>query len=570
MGAGREGGIFRAGWGDPALLLAGSMSAVASTIALAVALGWVLVLTQLADVGAWPAILTALLVYDATLVATKPAILPGLYALAEAKPDSHGFPDVGRTIVHEARSDYRRVASALLRARVASLGFSLLLAPLVVAGGLVVATTASFVLYGLDVVQTPDPLHFMVLLLGGLLAVRAAGVIPIAYAERLVLDGESPQRAWRASVALVRDDLRSAGSIATVRVALGSMPFVAAFGALLVLSSESPSALVVPVAVVLLVGTITKPVEATTTVRGYARLASPPSTRRTPGRVIDRSLPRPSFRTVLVVLLVLGLGVASAGVRVADVRPNPGPSAEAPLADPATAEPADLYAVARNRTQATSRNVSVTTVGQNVTTGERVLGYRIHANVDFAAREVGGSAWIGENGSWVHSGYTYASDGLYVPWGWGDRPHHALWETTVGEWRVFAAPKYAELVRTSRIAPLPAGHVDWRRPTVTDDALVLTIDDPETVRAAVGQYDPTNVRYRNESQIRVRIDRDTQRLERIDITERIDHYEHDARRVRDRSHSETTVRYRYEGVHVRRPADVGFQPPALLWDVLYY
>jgi len=568
-GTGRDRARGRA-WAAPGLALAGVLTAATSAVALAAAVGWAVVASQIDAVGQWPALLGMVLVYDLALVATAPAILPGLYAVVAGEATAGGVGGAARTLLGAARDDARDLASALLRARVAGLGYSLLVAPVVVAALLVVATAGSVVLYALGVLQTPNPVHFLFLVLAGILAVRAAGQIPVANTAILVVEGESPRRSWRESAVEVWDQPRAAGGNAVARVALGAAPFLVAFAALLAIPTEGLAGLVIPLAAVVVVGTVTKPIEATVQVRGRGRVdrSTAEAGRRLDG--VRRVLPRPSRATILALLVLSGLALASAGVRVADVRPNPTPSADAPLADPGSAPPATLYDVALNRTQATSRNASVVVLGRNLTTDAPVRVFRVHASVDFATREVGGVAWHGEDGRWVRQGQTYASDGLYVPWGWGPNPRHVLHEASVGGWVVYAAPTYADVVRDERIAPVPTGTVDWTTRSVTDDAIVLTVADPESVRDAVGRYDASEVRYRSGSLVQVRIDREAQRLERVEVIERVVHYEHDSRRIRDRRHSETTITYRYGDVAVARPDEVGFQPAAALWDLLYY
>jgi hypothetical protein len=95
--------------------------------------------------------------------------------------------------------------------------------------------------------------------------------------------------------------------------------------------------------------------------------------------------------------------------------------------------------------------------------------------------------------------------------------------------------------------------------------------DPEAVRDATPGSVGDRTRYLNGSRVRATVDRDTQRLRRLETVERRVRYETDAMEtVEDRGVLETTVTYHYEPVSVRGPTAPRLRLAALPWDLLYY
>lgn len=555
----------------PSLFVAGVGSALATTLAFLASLGWAIGLDVLGVSDPWIGVVTTVLAYDVVLVVTKPAVLPGIYDAVRAPESENGVRNVCRTMATSARHHYRGLLATMVRSRIAGWGFALLLAPIVIAVALVLVTGVSLVGYTVGAVQTPKPILFLFGVLGVFLAIRLAGTIPVTFAELFAVDGTPPSPAWRASVGLVRDDPRTLAVAGLERAFLGSLPFAVAFAALYLTPGEDVRALVVPLAVVLVLGTVGKTVEAVALVTRLESIESgPPSSdagrRHAPRTQGERW--RPSRRTVVAVVLILALAAGSSAVRITDVRPD-ADSVPQPTAD--TADAAELYAVARERSVDSSRNVTLSSWTGNWSESDRRRAIRVRLTVDYQSREMVAVAWIGENGTWAPRAISYASDGLYARGGMGGHPTHVFAEWTVGQWRLYASPYYVYNVRSLPVRSLPPATATWDERVVENDTIVLSMSDPGAVADAVSRYTSDSIEYREGSVVRVRIDRESQRITQVTIRERFVEYESDERAVvYSRLDNYETIRYEYEGVSVEQPDGIGFQPAGLVWDLLYY
>ncbi len=555
-----------------ALVVAGSVASLAPTTAFAAALAWAFLLSRLDVLGVWPALVSMVLVYDLALVGLLPATRPGLLAVVRGSDQPQGVIASVRTVSAEASQSYGSSVRATLRGRIGALGLGLLVAPIVVALALVVGTTISFGLYAAGLLKSPHPYLFLLIVLGVVLLVRAVSLGLVGLSRPFAIDGAPPTRAWRESVRRHLERPRGAAIGLAGRVILGTLPFVAGIAVMIALPSEDPAGLGPPLVAVFLVGAVTKPVEAWVVVRQYSghEADEHPSAEQSGSAGLLGIVPRPSRRTALVILLVAGLAVASAGVRVADVRPGPEPAAPAELDDPTSAAPIDLYSVALDRTIASSRTASMTAVGRNLTTGEREGGLRSRVTIDYAAREIGARSWTGDGSKWERLPRTYVSDGLYRFGGWGSRPQHVFWEGKANGVPVYAAPQFADLDRGPYVW-LPERGAEWTRERVGARTIVLRIDDPEEVRVAGAAARSDRVRYLSGSYVRATIDRETQRLVRVEQLERRVRYaDDDMETVDDRGIMETTITYDYENVSVQGPSTVRLRLAAIPWDLLYY
>lgn len=568
----------------PQLLLAGVPSAAATTIALLALFACLFTVADRTFPDALFALLIGLLVYDAVLAVTKPLALPGLYALLREDGTARSDDLLG-PFWTATRQQYRAVLAASIPARVATLGFSLLLAPLVVGLALVGATGASVLLYAGGVVQTPavDPYVYAAVAL--LLAVWVAGKGPVGFAELLTIDGEPPRTAWLASAGLLRRRPRTAGGATALRLLLGALPLLALGIAVRFAPSEGTAEIALPIGAFALAALWSKSLEAAVTVAGYEELvrsspraddrserdAVPPGDgNRVPLRDRLRSLQlRPSQRTALAILLLTSLVVASGAVRVADVRPNAEPASPATVE---TDDPGELYAVARERTETTSRVHTVEHAAGNWSQPERDAVLRLRTALDYGGREAALDGWLArENGTLERSGAAYLSDGYMVNGGLNLDPEVVLDQRQVDGWRVAAAPAYATIVED-----LPTGTIEppassWSVASRDDGTVVLQVDDPAAV-GEVGEFaDVSYAEYREGSRVRAEIDADTQRLRRVEIRERIVLYDGEAREeVDDRLDRLETVTYEYEDLGIERPDAVDARPVDLLWDLAYY
>lgn len=568
----------------PQLFLAGVPSAAATTIALLALFAWLFTAADRAFPDALFALLIGLLVYDAVLAVTKPLALPGLYALLREDGTARSDDLLG-PFWTATRQQYRAVLAASIRARVATLGFSLLLAPLVVGFALVGATGASLLLYAGGVVQTPavDPYVYAAVAL--LFAVWVAGKGPVAFAELLTIDGEPPRTAWLASAGLLRRRPRAAGGVAVLRLLLGALPLLALGIGLRFAPSEGTAEIALPIGAFALAALWSKSLEAAVTVAGYEELVRsspraddrsgrdvvpPGDGNRVPLRDRLRSLQfRPSRRTALALLLLTSLVVASGAVRVADVRPNAEPASPATVE---TDDPGELYAVARERTETTSRVHSVEHAGGNWSQPERDAVLRLRIALDYGAREAALDGWLGrENGTLERSGSAYVSDGYLVNGGLNVDPEVVLDRREVDGWRVVAAPAYATVAEDLPADVIEPPASSWSVASRDDETVVLLVDDPAAV-GEVGEFaDVSHAEYREGSRVRAVIDADTQRLRRLEIRERIVLYDGEAHNeVTDRLDRLETVEYEYDDLGIERPDAVDARPVDLLWDLAYY
>lgn len=555
-----------------AVLVGGAASALATGVAMVVAAGTVSALGEFGMALGLVVLLGALIAYDVTLVLAKPAILPGLYGAVRARSSAAGAGTGLRAFGTAVRRHYVDVARALLVSRVAAYGYAVLVGVVVGSVALIGATAVSALLYANGAVETPRPHQFKTALVGLVAFARAAGLVPVSLTEVLAIDGTTPRRAWLASRSLYRVD-PAARSAARRRILLGTVPILAGVAATTAPDlPNGPAGWVMIAAVVVLVGSITKAVEAVSIVRQFDVLDRPtPTDPGSPdwrGRLDPRAY-SPSRRTLLAVLLVAGLAVGSAGVRVADVGVDAGPDESEALAAPGTAPPGDLYHTAWLRTLGSSRSATATTVDANWTTSTPRWSRRVAATVDYGARElhVEGSNHTGDTPQPLGQGY--ATDRLLYRE--GPDGHSATMTFPTATWGLTSRPMYGHVSPDG----LPVWNLrlvgPWERRAGANGTTVLTVDDPAAVRNATHTADRPSVEYLDESRIRIAIDEDTQRIDRATVVDRYLVYETQARdRVVDRVHRERTVEFRYDDVDVARPDDVGFQITSLVWDVVYY
>lgn len=601
---------------QPAVFVAGVASALVGLGAIGGLVAGAGVLSVVGIESEWLLVAGAVAGYEVGVVLLAPLAVPGLVAALRASgvgpdgggPDGGG-PDRGgpgstqgdtddsdsavplRTVLGAVRTQYRQLAAGLVVARLAAYGFALLLAPVVVGAVLVAATGVSVLGYAVGVVQTPDPLTYLVAAVALIFAVRAVGLVPVAHTPLLVLDGVAPRRAWLASARLVRQRPGTAGTRAVAAVAVASLPILGGLVAAWALDIAGDLGLVGFVAAVLAAGTITGPTAMLVRLRVFDGAGRHGANRHGTDRLgadgrergdrdadwswgVSADRRRTLGVTVLALVLFTGLVAGSAGLRISDVRPN-AEASTVPVADSlsgsGTPDPGTIYQDAARRTVYTSRNVTITSVDVNWTTGERQPVVRTSFDVDVPDRELSLLGRLRREGSWDLMGSGYASDGLFVTARLTVRPDHSIAETRVDGARVYAAPYYATATRSFPVSGIEADALDWDAATVKNGSVVLTVTDPAAVQAAVGHLDPETTVYRNGSRIEARIDGQTGRLDRVDVTTRSVSYETpDRTTVESRSHTTQTIVYRYDGVSVRGPPDVGSRPRATLWDLLYY
>lgn len=117
----------------------------------------------------------------------------------------------------------------------------------------------------------------------------------------------------------------------------------------------------------------------------------------------------------------------------------------------------------------------------------------------------------------------------------------------------------------------PSADGGWEMATVRNGTATLSLDDPADVKTAEGWVDRPEVRFRNESTVSVTVDLETQRLERVSVTERYVIYHPEGHeRVDARVHREQSLEYRYGDVDVVGPQAIGPGPLALFWELVYY
>lgn len=569
----------------PVLLLAGAGSALATLLALLVLGAWSLRVDEPTFRDGAVTLLAGLLVYDAVLVLTKPAVLPGLYAAVrdQSTTDASG---VSRTLRVEARRHYLQTAEASLRARVAGIGYALVFAPVILGVVGVGATAASLLGYWSGLFGAPAPFGYVTALVALLLVVWLAGRWPVALAEPLAIEGASPIRAWRDSTALVWRRPRTAGRVAAQRLALGALPFAILFTAATLRPDASLADVALIAAAVGATGVVTKTVEGVVTAAGVDALGVerhlPAERGLTAVLPVDRV--RPSARTALVVVLVVGLVLASGALRVTDVRPDAEPASPAAVG---VEDPDEYYAVARDRTTSSSRAVTREAASGNWTAASLDRTLRLRIAIDYSQRAAAVEGWHGDDGTWVHGSRGYATDGLYASYGMRHAPIATLDTRRIGRWSVSATPEFPELVEGLPFQELPDDVDGWTVAARGNGTTVLEIDDPNAVARHVGTSD-ASIEYGNGSRIRVRIDEATQRIESVVVRERYVVFDaaaggEDGAEVEDDAAVEaeadavdrrvavrTTLQYEYDDLEIERPDEIGRYPWGYVWDLVYY
>lgn len=525
----------------PSLLLAGlgfaivEVAALASVVAVALLVGprqGLLVLVL------WP------VAHDAVAAVLTPTVLPGLYALVR-EPESSG-----RDALRASLRGYAPVALAGGVARVLAGVLALLALPLVVAGGLTLATPLTAGLYGLELLEAPDPTWSVLGLVGLAWLAWSLALAPVAFVDLLALDGTAPRRAWRVSIRRTAGRPRALVGYTLLRWTLVAAPFVLA--TLLVrlapVTNTNP-AWYVAVAPLLVLG---KTVEGAVHAVVYeARFATPrPAT--------------PSWwpsglgaaRTALAALLVVGLVAGAGVVRVTDVRPSPTPDAP-PVAGAGDA-PA-RYERAIERTLASSRTARVVArTGRGETT---TVTLRARLTVDFETRTIRADRDPRDG----HDTTIYATDGLVLTTVPLREPAYTLHRGTVGEWTALAAPGFPAY-RDATIQRFPAADASWSIQRRTPEAVVLRRGPEAGPIGGFAVDDTEAVRNRTAT---ARIDRDTGRLTRLSVTRRIDKYRSENRSelVGERRQGWRAT-WSYDDPAATGPAPSG--PWALVWDLLYY
>ncbi len=558
----------------PALLVAGALLAAANLAGLFAA-GFTLAATgPYRPLGfVW-----FLLVHAAVTLLLAPAVLPGLYAVARRDGDESLASDFAR-LAAEARGNYVRLFGTLLGARVAGIGLALLVAPLLAGLLLVLATVVTVPFYALGVLQAPDPDLFVFLAVVGLpTGAWAVGTLPVAFADVLALDGESPRAAWLASLRLARDRPRAVVGYALLRWGLVLTPLLVLLAIERPVGSFEGMSLVPFVGLVLAVATVPSALGAAFHVTFYDRSLRPPDAPVvTSARLRDAvGWPpvTPGRRTLLVGLLVVGLVASAGAVRVADLRPNAEPGAP-PAIESST--PEDLYPRAVERTRGVSRSIEYVATYRNASTGARRGGFVTNLMVDYPDRQIGAEMRLVMEGEQRSGRTVYLGDGLvaetgelyYVldtPWPLGGA---SRWRDGLAR----ASPAYWEFARDDAHAKLPAGDTAWRVQERGDGFVVLAASEPGVALRAFRHNVPTPDRgvVRNGSYVRVRIDTESDRITRLAFRARFDVYESsDNRTVTRRIDNRVTVTWRYDDTDVRRPDDLGFRPWGAVWDLLYY
>lgn len=555
------------------LLVGGTASALVTVLALLGALAFLFVLDRESDASIGVAVVGGLLIYEVVLLVGKPAVLPGLYALVRREEET-SFEGAVRIMWEEARERYTAVLGASVRARVAAVGYSVLLGPVLVAVVLVVATAFSVLLYATNAVQTPDPFTYATLLVFLGLGVWTVGKWPVALTELAAIDGESPSTAWRASARLVRRDPLGAGGAAALRLLLASLPAVVLLVSLLTVFEEQSGTVARPIAVFAAPVLLVKPIEGAVTAIGYDGLDASDLEIET-GQLRSALSPdrlRPSARTALVLVLIVGLVLSASALRVTDVRPNPEPESPAPLDVQALddRDPDTVYAVAHERTTTTSRAITRASYGGNWTDADLAPGLKVRYAVDYPRRAGEIDSWFGtDDSSWDPSGSGYFTDGLAVTSGLFHDPPFVLDTRRRDGATVSAGPQFPALVDDLSLEQPGGDATGWTTVERSNGSLVLDLDDP----AAVAEQTNTvgdRIEHRNGSRIRVRIDESSQRITSVTVDQRYVVYETDEREAeRDRHRSRTTVRYEYDPA-VERPEEIGSYPWGYVWDLVYY
>lgn len=492
------------------------------------------------------------LVYDLLFVPLKPLVV----SLDDPTVSQAGLSRSGA-------ADYRRLFRTHLWARLAGLSYSVLFLPVVVAVALVAGTAASSVLYWAAIVETPSPDYYVLAVYGLVYAVWMAGILPPAFADRFALAGERPRWAWLASARVLWAHRRVATRYATVRFGLGVGPLLVALAVAVVVPGEGPVASLAVLAALVGTAIVARTIQLRYHRATHEQVASPRTIDATGLRELRPRI-SPSGRTVVAALLVTGLLAGSVAIRVTDVRPD----AEAVPAAVGTDDPR-LYAVARARSVGVSHSGTLEAYTGTWSQDELDPDHRNRWVVDYPDRQVRLDAWTGdERTTWDHANTVYADDGLRVA-GRPARAKYVIAAATVDGRAVLATPHYPSLFGGASFEVVPGPGVDWEQSDRRDGAIVLVTTDPDTVAAWTG-FDGDDTVH-EDTEMRVRIAPDEQRIRRVVVRHRFVRYE-----TRERTEVSTRVASRYEvtldyeGVDVDRPEGLGFRPGGFVWDLLYY
>jgi hypothetical protein len=361
-------------------------------------------------------------------------------------------------------------------------------------------------------------------------------------------EGAGPVAACRASARAAREHPRSLlGFAALVAVVQGVS------GLAVGLVGAPPTA--GEAAVVLGVGTVGVTTVAAVHATYYGSLVASAASREADAPAF-RIRSWPWTRRALVVLLLVGLVVGAAAVRVTDVRPRPEPSGSLPDAD----EPRRVIDVAGRNTAIRSHRTAL--LVRNASDADASYRPSVLAGVDYEDRRLY-TYFVGSNGREAGG---FFGEGTYALVQSGGR-----WEGSVarrsGNWTVMPLPAWGTIRPDppARAENVPNPDADWRVVERNRTTLVLRATGPAAVRAALepaaygGMAEPMAA----DSRVTAYVDRDRAVLDRLTF----------------HLHSTATgaafdyrLEYREVGTaDLRRPTPIRDRGPIeVAWDVLYY
>jgi hypothetical protein len=506
--------------------------------------------------------------------------LAGFYGgLGEA---SGGVADSLRAFTRSGRTYYRRYLVGAAAGFVASLALTAVVWLLLVAGYLAASTGFDYVRYAQGARFAANPM-WGVAATGLLLAVAGlvASAVVVFTGPLLVRSDVDPSRAPLASAQMLRESPRVALPTAAFAAIVLAVPvgatwlaFYAQSGVdigltgdhlLPVLSANSVTLLTAVVAT-FLAYLVAGPLLVAVTDHSTA---DRPNAGRSPAGDSPPSLNVlvPGQRAATLALVVLLVGSAAVGVRVADARPHNPPEAGVDLKQ----APGEVYADSLDLTRRTSRQVNAS-----------VLTH--HPNGSLAGRVSFVTAWDAADAQTLvtaHLGegrdtaayfsqrvtafrYPDASAALFQRW-------PASVGRTTNDWLVAPVPTVGLASRPDNVDPQESFRRDdlpLRVVERTPDRLVLGVGGEEaaalSVYHGVEDYDVRNASFR------AVVDPETGYLQRIQLTSTVLERAENGTVVERRSRTRV-ISYEHVGdTDVRRP-EIG-DPSAMeyLWDVLWY